>query len=115
MARGPHVSDPGSNWAQQVNCQRGQPHRRLDAGEANRGGEPRVCISGDQTAGGGHLRDAGGLARRVVQALGAGVAGVVAGVDLGGRRSSGELGVDATVAGETRAGTYVLYVAREGS
>ena len=33
-----------------------------------------------------------------MQALGAGVAGVVAGVDLGGRRSSGELGVDAMMA-----------------
>ena len=71
----------------------GQLHRRLDASEASSGGEPRVFVSGDQTAGGGHLCDAGGLVRRVVQALGAGVAGVVAGVDLGGRRSSGRSGL----------------------
>ena len=85
----------------------GQPgliHRRLDAGEARRGGEVRDSSSGDRMAGGGHLRDADELAHRVVVAVGPGVAGVVAGVVLGGRRSSGELGVDATVAREARAG-----------
>ena len=54
-------------------------------------------------AGGGRLRDAGACPRRVMAAAGPEMAGVVTGVDLGGRRSSGELGVDATVAGEARA------------
>ena len=55
-------------------------------------------------AGGERLRDAGARPRRVVAAAGPKMAGVVTGVDRGGRRSSGELGVDATVAGEARAG-----------
>ena len=63
----------------------------------------RVSSSGDQMAGGGRLRDAGTRPRRVVAAAGPKMAGVVTGVDRGGRRSSGELGVDATVAGEARA------------
>ena len=54
-------------------------------------------------AGGGRLRDAGTRPRRVVAAAGPKMAGVVTGIDRGGRRSSGELGVDATVAGEARA------------
>ena len=54
-------------------------------------------------AGGGRLRDAGTRPRRVVAAAGPKMAGVVTGIDRGGRRSSGELGVDATVAGEAHA------------
>ena len=54
-------------------------------------------------AGGGRLRDAGTRPRRVMAAAGPKMAEVVTGVDLGGRRSSGELGVDATMAGEARA------------
>ena len=34
----------------------GQTRRRLDAGEARHGGEARDSSSGDQMAGGGHLR-----------------------------------------------------------
>jgi len=82
---------------------RGQTHRQLDAGEASCGGEPRVFVSGDQTAGRGHLCDADARPHRVVVAVGPRVAGVIAGDDLGGRRSPSELGVDATVAGEARA------------
>ena len=63
----------------------------------------RVSSSGDQMAGGERLRDAGARPRRVVAAAGPKMAGVVTGVERGGRRSSGELGVDATVAGEARA------------
>ena len=63
----------------------------------------RFPSSGDQMAGGGRLRDAGTRPRRVVAAAGPKMAGVVTGIDRGGRRSSGELGVDATVAGEARA------------
>ena len=42
---------------------------------------------------GEHLRGAGGVALPVVEAVGAEVAEVEHGVDLGGGRSSGELGV----------------------
>ena len=63
----------------------------------------RFPSSGDQMAGGGRLRDAGTCPRRVVAAAGPKMAGVVTGIDRGGRRSSGELGVDATMAGEARA------------
>ena len=76
---------------------------RLVAGGARDGGGVRFPSSGDQMAGGGRLRDAGARPRRVMAAAGPEMAGVVTGVDLGGRRSSGELGVDATVAGEARA------------
>ena len=88
----------GSNWAHPVNGQRGQTHQRHDAGEAGRGGEARIWSSVDQIDGGDALRTAGELAHRVVVAVGPGEAGVVAGIDLGDRRSSGELGVDATMA-----------------
>ena len=85
----------------------GQPRltrRRLDAGEARRGDEVGDSSSGDHMAGGGHLRDTGTLPRRLMAVDGPGVAGVISGVDLGGHRSSGELGVDATVGGAARAG-----------
>ena len=71
----------------------------LVAGKARDGGGVRVSSSGDQMAGGGHLSDAGTRPRRVVWVVSPGVAGVVAGVDLGGRRGSGEVGVGATVHG----------------
>ena len=58
--------------------------------------------SGDQKDGGDHLRDAGSEPRRVVAVGGAGVAGNVADVDLGGGRSSGELGTEAAGHGEAR-------------
>ena len=101
-------SDPGEVKQGQIPSQWGQTDRRLDAGEASRGGEPRVCVSGDQTAGGGHLRDADARPHRVVVAAGPGVAGVVAGDDLGGRRSSDEVGSDARGHGEAREECYGL-------
>ena len=55
-------------------------------------------------AGGGHLRDAGTRPRRVVAAAGPGMAGVITGIDLGGRRSSGELRVNAMVGRVARVG-----------
>ena len=76
----------------------GQLHQRLDAGEASRGGEPRVCVSGDQMAGGGHLCDVDACLHRVVVVVGPGVAGVVANDVLGGCQRSGELGVVAMMA-----------------
>ena len=63
----------------------------------------RFPSSGDQMASGGRLRDAGTRPRRVVAAAGPKMAGVVTGIARGGRRSSGELEVDATVAEEARA------------
>ena len=50
----------------------------------------RVSSSGDQMAGGGHLRDAGTRPRRVVAVGGAGVDGNVVGDEFGDGRSSGE-------------------------
>ena len=98
---GPHVSDTRgrSNLGQLAGVD-----PRLVAGGARDGGGVRFPSSGDQMAGGGRLRDAGARPRRVVAAAGPKMAGVVTGVERGGRRSSGELGVDATVAGEARAG-----------
>ena len=52
--------------------------------------------------GGEHLRVAGSEPRRLVAVGGAGVAGDVDGDDLGGRRRSGEVGVDARGHGEAR-------------
>ena len=98
---GPHVSDTRgrSNLGQLAGV-----NPRLVAGGARDGGGVRFPSSGDQMAGGGRLRDAGTRLHRVVAAAGPKMAGVVTGIDRGGRRSSGELGVDATVAGEARAG-----------
>ena len=58
--------------------------------------------SGDQKDGRDHLRDAGSEPRRVVAVGGAAVAENIAGVDLGGGRSSGELGTEAAGHGEAR-------------
>jgi len=55
--------------------QSGSPHRRLDAGEASRGGAPRVCVSGDQTAGRVHARGAGARPHPGRLAAAAGTAG----------------------------------------
>ena len=58
----------------------GQPgliHRRLDAGEARRGGEVRDSSSGDQMAGGGHLRDAHARPHLVVTVFGPGCWGTL--------------------------------------
>ena len=70
----------------------GQTHRRRVAGEARDGGGIRNSSSGDQIDGGERLRGAGACARPVVAVGDVGVAGDVAGDDLGGRRSSGEVG-----------------------
>ena len=58
--------------------------------------------SGDQKDGGDHLRDAGSEPRRVVAVSGAGLAGNIASIDLGGGRSSGELGTEAAGHDEER-------------
>ena len=53
-------------------------------------------------SGGGHLRVAGSKPQLLVVVVELGVAGNVAGDDLGGRRSSGELGLVARGHGEVR-------------
>ena len=68
-------------------------YRRLAAGDQNRGGGSRDFAAGPYLARGEHLREAGGLPRRVVVVFGLGVVGKDAGDDVGGCRSSGELGV----------------------
>ena len=58
--------------------------------------------SGDQMSGGGHLRVAGSKPQLLVVVVELGVAGNVAGDDLGGRRSSGEVEPEATGHGKAR-------------
>ena len=86
----PTRGQPGSN-SPAFSRRRGQTRRRA-----------RVLHSGDQKDGGDHLRDAGSEPRRVVAVAGAGVARNVAGDDLGGRRSSGEVEPVARGHGEVR-------------
>ena len=86
---GPHVSPRVKTWS---------TRRRLDAGDDRRGAGARVCVSGDQTGGRDHLRGAGSEPRHLVVEVELGEAGNYVGNDLGGRRSSGELGLVAVVA-----------------
>ena len=67
-----------------------------------RGGAVRDLCSGDQNGGGAHLCDAGSVPHLVVVVVGLGVAGKGVGDDLGGCRSSGELGLVARRHGEAR-------------
>ena len=76
--------------------------RRLVAGEAERGGESGFVHSGDQKSRGGHLRVAGSKMQLLVALVELGVAGNGAGDDFGGRRSSGEVELEATEHGEAR-------------
>ena len=76
----------------------------MAADEARRGGVVRVSFSGDQMDGGGYLCDAGSEPRRVVVAVGLGVAGNDAGDERCGCRSSGEVELVARRHGEERAG-----------
>ena len=69
----------------------GQSRRRLAAGEAERGGGARDRRSGDHSGGGEALRVAGRAPRLPVESVGVGAAGIGAGVDLGGRRSSAKV------------------------
>ena len=58
--------------------------------------------SGDQMSGGGHLRVAGSKPQLLVVVVELGVAGNIAGDDLGGRRSSAEVEHGARGHGEAR-------------
>ena len=76
----------------------GQTHRRLDAGEASRGGEPRVLPTRLGLARGAQLRDADARPHPTVVVVRPGSGRSGAGDELGGGRSSIELGLVAAVA-----------------
>ena len=69
---------------------------------ARRGGGSGFGRSGHQMGRRGHLRGAGDEPQLLVESVGVGVAGVGAGDDLGGHRSSGEGELGARVCGEVR-------------
>ena len=71
----------------QLGGQTQSTHRRLAAGEAERGGESGFVHSGDQMRGGGHLLVARSKPQLLVAVVELGVAGDVAGDDFGGRWS----------------------------
>ena len=78
-----------STWAhtESTMVKRGQTRRHLAASETRRGGGVRVSCSGDQKDDRACLREAGNEPHRLVAVVEPGVAGNVAGDDLGGRRS----------------------------
>ena len=69
---------------------------------ARRGGGSDFCRSGNQTSRGGHRRGAEDEPQLLVESVGVGVAGVGAGDDLGGHRSSSEGEFGARVCSEVR-------------
>ena len=71
----------------------GQTHRRLDAGEARRGGARQKPTTGALLARREQLRGEGGVAHPTVAVAKAGVAGAAGGELFCGGRSSGEVGV----------------------
>ena len=71
--------------------QMAQTGRRLNAGGNRHGGGLRDLSSGDHSGGGEALRVAGRAPRLPVESVGVGAAGIGAGVDLGGRRSSAKV------------------------
>ena len=69
---------------------------------ARRGGGSGFCRSGNQTSRGGHRRGAEDEPQLLVESVGVGVAGVGAGDDFGGHRSSAKGELDARGVGEVR-------------
>ena len=69
---------------------------------ARRGGGSGFCRSGNQTSRGGHRSGAEEGPQLLVESVGVGVAGVGAGDDFGGHRSSAEVELDARGVGEER-------------
>ena len=69
---------------------------------ARRGGGSDFGRSGHQMGRGRHLSGAGDKPQLLVELVGVGVAGIGAGDDLGGRRSSGGDELGARVCGEVR-------------
>ena len=82
---------PGSG----VNPRRSSDQRSpaFNRRRARRGGESGFGRFGNQTSRGGWLWVAGNMPPLLVESVGVGAAGIGAGDDLGGRRSSGEVGV----------------------
>ena len=80
----------------------GQTHRRLDTGEASRGGEPRVLPTGLGLARGAQLRDADARPHPTVVVARPGSGRSGAGDELGGGRSSGASGDGAAVRKQAR-------------
>ena len=69
---------------------------------ARRSGGSGFCRSGNQTSRGGHRRGAEDEPQLLVESVRVGVAGVGAGDDFGGHRSSAEVKLDARGVGEER-------------
>ena len=69
---------------------------------ARRGGGSGFCRSGNQTSRGGHQRGAEDEPQLLVESVGVGVAGVGAGDDFGGHRSSAEVELVARGVSEVR-------------
>ena len=84
----------------------GQTHRRLDAGEARRGGACRKPTTGALLARREQLRGEGGVAHPTVAVAEAGVAGAAGGELFCGCRSSGNLGVALQSTGGGVVGVY---------
>ena len=80
----------------------GQTHRWFDAGEASRGGEPRVLPTGLGLARGAQLRDADARPHPTVVVAWPGSGQSGAGDELGGGRSSGASGDGAAVRKQAR-------------
>ena len=83
------------NWAVGVNPRRSSDQRSpaFSRRRVLRGGESGFGRFGNQTSRGGWLWIAGNMPQLLVESVGVGAAGIGAGDDLGGRRSSGEVGV----------------------
>ena len=90
----------------------GQTHRRLDAGEASRGGEPRVLPTGLGLARGAQLRDADARPHPTVVVARPGSGRSGAGDELGGGRSSGASGMGLRCANERGEVPRRLYAMR---
>jgi len=69
---------------------------------ARRGGGSEFGRFGNQTSRGGWLWVAGNMPQLLVESVGVGAAGIGAGDDLGGRRSSAEGELEARGVGEVR-------------
>ena len=69
---------------------------------ARRGGGSGFCRSGNQTSCGGHRRGVEDEPQLLVESVGVGVAGVGAGDDFGGHRSSAEVELVARGVGKVR-------------
>ena len=91
MSVGERGVKPGSG----VNPRRSSDQRSpaFSRRRARRGGESGFGRFGNQTSRGGWLWVAGNMPQLLVESVGVGAAGIGAGDDLGGRRSSGEVGV----------------------